>query len=512
MRKLIRLLQGITPALTIPFFSTALLFFLPQHIFCQDQAASAAASAAKEEIGNLSLYLQPSAQLALSAPDYPVTSGDVYTLAYLANATPVEYTITVDSTYRVRISNLAVINAAGRTYNQLKTQVESIVLNNYPLSGVQFVLKEPAQFKVYLNGEVTGSREIIAWPLMRLSSIVGANRTAFSSTRDVTVTSPNGQQKTCDLFKADRFGDLSQNPYIRPEDRIVINHVERVVTLGGSVERPGTYQLLPGENIKELVDYYGNGFLQIADTSRMELMRYVESGHESGDKIFLSKTDIENNYPLQHLDSLYVPDITDLNPVMFVEGAVQNNDAEEGGAALATSNRLIIRFYYGENYASLVQRNKGWFTAISDTRNAYVIRGGERIMMNLNPMLYDSGYRSEYYVEHEDVLIVPFRQYFVTVAGAVGNPGRYPYIPDRDWEYYIAMAGGFDLAKNAKERVVIRDMAGKRMGKGDKITPETIITANTGSFLYNFNQVAPVVTTVLSIATTLISVFLLVSR
>jgi protein involved in polysaccharide export with SLBB domain len=293
---------------------------------------------------------------------------------------------------------------------------------------------------------------------------------------------------------------------------VAVNPVDRDITLAGAVRRPGTYRLLENENLRDLIMAYGDGLLPIADISRMELLRYVESEHESGDKLFLTGADLEKDFPLRHLDSITIPNITDLNPVMFVEGAVQNNDAEEGGMALATSNRLIIRFYYGENYASLVQRNRGWFTAISDTRNAYIIRGGERTPMNLNPMLYDSGYRSEYYVEHEDVLIVPFRQYFVTVAGAVGTPGRYPYIPDRDWEYYIAMAGGFDRAKNAKERVVIRDLAGKRMGKEDKITPETIITASTNSFLHNFNQVAPVVTTVLSIATTLISVFLLVNR
>jgi protein involved in polysaccharide export with SLBB domain len=113
-------------------------------------------------------------------------------------------------------------------------------------------------------------------------------------------------------------------------------------------------------------------------------------------------------------------------------------------------------------------------------------------------------------VEHEDTLIIPFRQYFVTVAGAVTKPGRYPYIPDRDWDYYIAMAGGFDPVRNAREKVLIRDMTGKLMQKGDSILPETIITAATNGGLYVFNQVAPIVTTTLSVLSTLISAFLLV--
>jgi protein involved in polysaccharide export with SLBB domain len=149
---------------------------------------------------------------------------------------------------------------------------------------------------------------------------------------------------------------------------------------------------------------------------------------------------------------------------------------------------------------------------VSDTRNAYLLRGEERIMMNLNPMLYDSSYRSEYYVEENDTLIIPFRQYIVTVSGAVARPGRYPYIPDRTWDYYVALAGGFDPVKNAFERVTITDITGERLEKGDEITPETVITALTNGGFYYFNQVAPVITTVLSIATTSISLYMLFTR
>jgi hypothetical protein len=176
------------------------------------------------------------------------------------------------------------------------------------------------------------------------------------------------------------------------------------------------------------------------------------------------------------------------------------------------ANRLTVRFNHGENYASLVQRNRVWFTAISDTQNAYVIRGSERIPLNINPMLYDSSYRSQYFVEKNDVLIIPFRQYFVTVAGAVAVPGRYPYIPDRGWDYYVALAGGFVTERNSRESVAIQDIGGRAMKKTDPVGPETIITAKTNAGLYYFNKFAPVVTTTLSIVTTFISITMLVSR
>jgi protein involved in polysaccharide export with SLBB domain len=627
------------------------------------------------------------AQIALSNPDYQVTAGDIYTLAYAAGGTQVVYRITVDSSYRIRVSNLGIINAAGKTYQQLKREVETIVTNNYPLSGVQFVLLQPAQFTVYITGEVKAAYERNTWSLARLSSVADGNLTAFSSIRNISITAKNGPTKTYDLFKAHRDGDLSQDPYLRPGDTIVFSRVERVVTIGGAVERPGTYQLLsgehireliekyahgftpvadktrmemvryvggesisggkiiftetemaesfplynydaitineitslrpvmtvnrveriinlagavrrpgtynlmpeenlrdlieiygdgltpladasrielvryvgsnsvsgdkiilaendilenfslynydtitineitslrpvmtvnrveriinlagavrrpgtydlmPGENLRDLIEVYGDGLTPVADTSRMELVRVVDSESDVGDKMFLTGEDVENDFPLQNYDTITIPNIDDLQPVLFVEGAV--GATEE--AVLTASNRLVVPYNMGESYAALIRKNRSWFSAVSDTRNAYIIRGTEHIPINLNPMLYDINYRADYFIEENDTLIIPFRQYFVTVAGAVIMPGRYPYIPDRQWDYYIALAGGFNPEQNSMKSVSIADMAGKRLKKTDAITPETVITAKSNSFLYYFNQIAPVVTTVLTI-------------
>jgi protein involved in polysaccharide export with SLBB domain len=439
----------------------------------------------------------------MSNAAYRVTAGDVYTLAYTAGGAQVTYPIAVDASYRVRVSNLGVVNAAGKTFLQLKAEAEAIVSNNYPLSGAQLVLTRPALFTVYLKGEVSAAAELPAWALSRLSSFLGGGRlTPYASLRDVTVTSGGGQARVYDIFKARRDGDLGQDPYVRPGDTITVGRLERSVSVSGAVERPGAYQLLAGENLAALVGRYGGGLAPLADASRTELVRRVGGGSDSGEKRFLTGADIEGDYGLNNLDEVYIPLITDLMPVMFVEGAVQ---VDEGGV-LSDSSRVTVRFNEGENYASLVRRGRGWFSPVSDTRNAYLLRGGERVMMNLNPMLYDSGYRSEYYVEEEDTLVIPFRQYFVTVAGAVAVPGRYPYIPDRAWDYYVALAGGFDPVKNARESVAITDIGGGRLGKGDEITPETVITARTNGALYRFNQIAPIITTALSITTTFLSI------
>ena len=63
-------------------------------------------------------------QLALSEPNYPVTIGDIYLLNFSANGKAIQYSILVDSSYKLRIANLAVLDAKGKTYIQLKKQAE----------------------------------------------------------------------------------------------------------------------------------------------------------------------------------------------------------------------------------------------------------------------------------------------------------------------------------------------------------------------------------------------------
>jgi len=440
-------------------------------------------------------FSNPNVMLARSSADYRVTPGDVYTLAYMAGSNAITYIISVDTSYRIRVANLGFVNGAGKTFLQLKSEIETIVSNNYPLSGVQLTLTQPASFSVYVRGELSGSGEITVWALSRLSSLLNANnQTPYTSVRDVTVRSSSGQTQVYDLYNAQRSGDPSQNPYLRPGDVITFNRVKRVVTISGSVERPGTYQLLDGENIKELIENYGSGFTADADKTRIEMIRLINNAQAAGVKLFLTEDDLEANYTLENLDNITVPSVRQLQSVMFVEGAISTGNASQ---SLSASNRIIVRFNQGETYSSLVRRNSSWFSEASDTQNAYITRDGQRINIDLNLSLYDAAYRTELLVNENDILIIPFKQYFVSVTGAVRSPGRFPYIPDRDWEYYIGLAGGFVQNQNANSSVTIVDINGRRLNKTDIITPETTINANYNHFLYNFNQYAPIVTLIL---------------
>lgn len=443
--------------------------------------------------------------LAMSVPDYAVTAGDVYSLSFMMGTTAVIYTIPIDTTYRIRVANLGVLNCKGLTYSQLKTQVDSLVSKNYPMGGVQFVLTTPSRFQVSVTGEVVRATERTAWALTRLSSFIADSLTDFSSVRNVTVISEEGEERNFDLYKAQREGDFSQDPYLRPGDKIIINRYDRRVTIKGAVERPGTYEILPGENLKALIEYYANGLQSLADVSRTSLYRITDE-KDSGKMLYLEQKDIETDFPLLPYDEVTIASYRDLTSAMFIEGAV-SVDVAAASAEAAGNVRITVRFTDGENYAALVRRYANAFTSMSDLTSAYIIRGEKHIPIDLAKILYDASYYSSEVVEDGDTLLVPFRQFFVTVSGAVLRPGRFPYIPDRDWKYYVGLAGGIDSLRNSREKMEILTAEGAKLSKSDFITPEAMIEVKENSFYYKWNIVAPTITTLLSIVSTTLSIY-----
>ncbi len=364
--------------------------------------------------------LTPTPQLAMSSSDYPVTAGDVFTLAFAAGTTPVTYTISLDSTYKFRVANLAVLNVQGWTFVQLKKQVEDIVSKNYPLSGVQFVLVSPAVFSVTVNGEVKQTEIKESWALTRLSSVVSGTFTKYSSNRDITITSANGKKRTYDLFKASRLGDLSQDPYVRPGDVITVNRIKRKVTLSGAVERPGTYELMKDENLKELIEYYGGGLTDLADTSRISLNRYIEGNEgDSGKTIYLNEKDINSGFVLNNRDYVYIAGLTSEKHYITIEGII---DAPITGDVYKDSDRnpntllkRAITFLPGTNYANFIRTNKGIFNNYSDLANIYIERNDSQLWIDAEKVIYDATYVSEYFVEDGDIMHVPFQQAYNTI-------------------------------------------------------------------------------------------------
>ena len=461
------------------------------------------------------------AQQAMANPDYRVLPGDIYQLGYTIGQTAVSYQIVVDASGMVRVSNLGSVNTNGKTFLAVKRQVEALVSQNYPLSVVQFVLASPSSFTVIVKGEVVKTTEVKAWGLMRASQAITDLLTDFASTRYLSITGSSGKTVDYDLFQATRFGNLAQDPYLSPGDIITIPRVKRRVTLSGAVERPGSYELSDTESLTELINVYGSGYTDGADKTQVKITRTTndEDGSTKFDSFFVTLNDKEAiSVQLQHLDKVYIANQKNLRSFVYLDipldAETRRTSAEnKDGDLKIVATTIPIPFNEGDDLLSIVRERLVLFTKPwVDAAGAYIFRQGKQIPINLTPLLFDQSYREIIPLEADDRLVIPEIKQTVTVTGAVASPGVYPYTPGRTFEYYIALAGGFDYQRNTGRAVTITNVYGKKLSKNAAIGPNTIITAKSNAFMYNFNIYAPLITVTATIISATIAILTFVSR
>jgi len=286
-----------------------------------------------------------------------------------------------------------------------------------------------------------------------------------------------------------------------------VNKAQRIVSVFGEVNRVGQYQLLEGENISTLINYYGDGFTKLSDNSRILVQRKTEIA-KATIAIYIDYLN-EENFILKDLDEVVIKSKLELRPILYIEGAIGSDNES---IVLDAANKFPYYFSEGERLYNVMQSFKKAITSVSDLKNAYVIRMNvvNPIPVNLEKLLYQYSFVDDIILMPLDRVIIPFKQYFITIGGAVMKPGRYPYIPDRSSKYYINLAGGIDPERNANNVVEILDIDDNKKASDVPIMPEDKIIVPTNNPMYHMQKIANVIIPVITLATsvvTLIQIF-----
>ena len=243
--------------------------------------------------------------LAVSSKNYPVTPGDVYQLTFLLANEKVSNEILLESDYTLNLNIFGKVNAENMSFAELKPIVEKRIADAYPRSLPSLSIVSIGFFQVLIKGEVTQTSHVTAWGLSRLSSVVQDQLGPYSSIREIGVVSRDGILRKYDLFKALQVGIVEEDPYILSGDVIIVYRSDRKAEILGEVFRPGNYQLLRNEGMRELINTYGRGFTNRADTARIRLDRY--SGKRAQTYYFDLSKGIPTSLDLQDNDVVTVP-------------------------------------------------------------------------------------------------------------------------------------------------------------------------------------------------------------
>lgn len=405
----------------------------------------------------------------------------------------------LENAFIIRNSRIIPVNLEAVLHQT--TGYNDIVLEDKDI--INIGLKDPTSFKVLLSGEVNKNEFVSVNSFTYLSELLNGRLTPYASIRNIEITGKDNQTRNYDLFQFQRLADTNNNPIIRPGDQITVHPYEKKVVINGNVKRPGKYELKNNESLAHLLDVYGDGMTTYASKSGITIERVVTDEESTAMTLYidLNETDAED-VPLHDGDIITVPDSLNYLPVVFFQGALSS----EGNNGVSTSSKVQITISDGQKLITAINRIKSQFTLSSDLEKAFILRGDNKIEVNISRLLLEGSEEDNIILENKDVIVIPFRQYQVFVAGAVNEGGAFPFIENRTAEYYIGLARGIDESKNLFGSYSIKNVYGEKVDDDAIISPEDTIWVNRDSPFFWMDRYKSYILTTIAAATTIYTV------
>jgi len=342
--------------------------------------------------------------LAVTNPDYLVSPGDVYTLTFTREQSVVSQYLIIEPDMTVDLSIFGVERVQNTTFVEFKRMVENKVLTAYPKSLPSVTIRSTGVFEVIMKGEVKRTGYKLAWGLTRLSEIVSENLTPYSSIRNIRITTSDGKSRFYDLFRAFHSGEQDQDPFVRPRDTITVSKYDRQITVSGEIQRPGTYQLLSGEQLEDVIVKYGNGFTAWADASRLELYQYNPIEKIEEVKYLDVTEDFYRTITLKNGDSVFVPSDIELLPIIYFEGAIVPEGSNPQEKFLIYRQKHRMR--KGETLYTALRSIE--LSPQADLPACYIKRKNEKIFVDLDDYLYNYNPKKDLVLQPLDCIVIPY--------------------------------------------------------------------------------------------------------
>jgi len=326
--------------------------------------------------------------------------------------------------------------------------------------------------------------------------------------RDITIKRMNGEVFKIDLLKFRLTGDFRYNPYLMQDDVIIFpsyDNEKNIIDITGAVNKPVKFQFVDGDKLSDAILFAGGLNPAYENITSAEISRLDKTGNKeevfeiiinndfelkSGDRIrILADENQKKNYKVLVLGEVKHPGYvfitknnTTIKEVIERAGGF-NVDADLMRAELVrdySSVEMLKKYYLTKDFVNnteqmllpetqlQLKQQKDLLEMLrlsnltEDDTMFFNIDNQLRVLRSENILdfakLKDSDtYESKFIVNDGDVILIPKKFDYVYVFGQVAKAGYVKYSPDKDYKYYIQLAGGkTEQARNDKETVVIK--------------------------------------------------------
>jgi polysaccharide biosynthesis/export protein len=398
----------------------------------------------------------------------------------------VAFTLVIDQEGNLYIPKVGGIDLNNSTLSEGKDKIKSAINKYYKNVDVFVTLMDFRKIKVSLLGDVKYPSSQVLSANSRLLDLITASNglTETSNYRNIKIVSKNGEQHSYDLLKYLRFGDKDNNPFLREGDVVLVDKVDKVVTIYGEIKFPGIYEFVDGESVDELINLAG-GFTHLAREDTIEVISFSEKGYRQVSKYYSYDELKTDSIKLKYQDQVVVRQIPEyyVNRYIKIDGFVKYpgwykivkdsttlkdiiNEAggflKEASLTEASLTRTIGSNTIDPEYERLKQMARADMT--DDEYDYLKAKSREhpgRVVVDFEKLFLDNDLSEDVVLKREDVIDVPEAKNYITLLGQVVNPGRIIFKEGLTINDYIKLAGGFGWKAIEDEVRVVKAKTGE---------------------------------------------------
>lgn len=437
--------------------------------------------------------------------EYIVGPGDKLSLNVWSSA-PFEQVLTVSPEGLILVPAVGVVDVKDLTLAQARVRVSDLVGKKYVRGEVTLTLLLPRKISVTILGQVPheGRKSMYAsqrvtdlleqgfdFPTGRMDAKEYEERLSKIrsgvSERYIRVQRRSGEIVVVDLVRYRIRGEARHNPYLREGDVVYVparKDADNVIGVFGAAMESANFEFVDGDSLSMLIAM-GMGFAPEADPRHAVLARFASSGVRLDTVHLDAQALLDGRVPdiaLRPGDRLIVPRVPHYaaNFRVQVDGEVMRPGrypitressrlseviALAGGFTknASLSGAVIYRLKNADEKAVddrellLAQRAS---LPVQDTtyyRVESMLRLTEEVISVDFRALFGKGDSThDVLLKSHDRIVIPAQERTVYVFGQVVSPGHVMFQPGKDYEAYIAQAGGFSNEARTGDVKVIK--------------------------------------------------------
>jgi protein involved in polysaccharide export with SLBB domain len=390
------------------------------------------------------------------------------------------------------IPRIGAVDLRNKSLAEAKTLIRSSLEKNFKNVEIYIALGEVRKIKVSLIGNVKNQSSIVLSSNSRLQDLLkgtsGLN--SASDIRNIKIVSKDGTTGVYDLLSFFRTGDFKENPYLKDGDVVIVERVNKIVSIMGLVIYPAIYEYREGETINDLINLAG-GLTYKARKDSIELIRFDEEGVNQFSQYFTYDYIQSNSIELKFSDAVVIRQL----PRYYEEQWINiKGRVKYPGLFKITKDKTTLTEIISEaggflEDASLVDatlyRNSADTTIDPEFERIKLIprvdmtddeydyfkaksrqRVG-RVVVDFKALFLDNQLNEDVVLKKGDIITVPEKKDYITVIGQVVNPGNIIFDKNLTVRDYINLSGGFSWRALDNDIRVIKSNTGEWVEEDD---------------------------------------------